>query len=141
MTLLAPALAKAIRNLPADDRSFTGAVSSDGLADAVKDLRLELSKRKDNLAGDIVEAYRKFLRSGMTGERCAENVSRFTPRYLSEANTLLFNSSTLKPEELNPSGAGGRADTSDRLSLPFLIMCNTSNPSNLCFAARIERKY
>jgi hypothetical protein len=110
MTLLAPALAKAIRNLSADDRSFTSAVSSDGLADAVNDLRLALGKREDNLAGDIVEAYRKFLRSGMTGERCAENVPRFTPRYLSEANSLLFKTSPLNPEELKPSGVGGRAD-------------------------------
>lgn len=110
LTLLAPALAKAIRSLSADDRSFTSAVSADGLADAVNDFRLVLVKREDNLAGDLVEAYRKFLRSGITGERCAENVTRYTPRYLSEANSLLFKSSPLKPEELNPSGVGGRAD-------------------------------
>ncbi|MDQ3744804.1 MAG: hypothetical protein M3444_10510, partial [Acidobacteriota bacterium] len=118
MALLAPALAKAIRNLPADDRSFTGAASADNFAGAAGDLARALGKRTDALAGDFVEACRRFIRAGMTGERCAEDVPRRTPSYLSEANLVLFKSSPLKPENLGPSGVGARADISEYWKTP-----------------------
>jgi hypothetical protein len=110
MALLAPVLARAIRNLLADDRSFTRAVSADGFAGAAGDLARELKKRRDGLAGEFVEACRRFIRAGMTGERCAEDVPRRTPSYLSEVNLALFKSSPLVPEDLGPSGVGARAD-------------------------------
>jgi hypothetical protein len=110
MALLAPALAKAIRNLPADDRSFTSVVSAEGFANAASDLARELEKRKDGLAGDFIEACRRFIHAGMTGERCTEDIPKRVPQYLSEANDLLFKSSPLKPEDLAPPAVGARAD-------------------------------
>jgi len=110
MALVAPALAKAIRNLPADDRSFTGAVSTEDFASAAGELARVLEKRKDGLAGDFVDACRRFIRAGVTGERCAEDVPEQTPQYLSEANDKLFRSSPLKLEGLGPLGLRARAD-------------------------------
>lgn len=96
-----------------DDRSFTSAVEEGGATDEVAALARELRKGQDNSAAQLVDAYRKFFRAGLTAERCAEDAPRGkTPRYLSVANDALFKESTLKLEELTPGGVGGSATLS-----------------------------
>jgi hypothetical protein len=119
-TPLARAVIKALRNLPADDRSFTDAVSDNSVSlfEAMGDLSRALAGRNDGLTRDLTEAYRKFLLAGMTAERCADDVPRRAPPFLSLANDRFFGSSPLKAEELVPAAVGPRADVREYWQTP-----------------------
>lgn len=108
---LSSALAHSLSGVAADDRSFTAAVQAGGATADVKALVQELGERKDNHAGDLAAAYRKFFLAGLTAERCAEDVppSGKPPYYLAEANEQFFKESPLKTDDLRPAGVGGRA--------------------------------
>lgn len=116
---LSSALAHSLGAVTADDRSFTSAVQPGGATADVYALVRELGKRKDNLAGELAAAYRKFYVAGLTAERCTEDVPRGkTPYYLAEANDAIFKESPLKLDDLRPAGAGSGADLSEYWRTP-----------------------
>jgi hypothetical protein len=110
---LVQGLIKTLGSLPADDRSFTYAVTNDDLTGSIYHLGQSLEKRGVYLVKDLVAAYRNYLRENMGGSRCAENAvtgESKLPRYIQQANYELFQDSPLKFEEVKQRDISGRAN-------------------------------
>jgi len=102
--ILSQSFASALKQISADDRSFTAALTQDKTATHVFELTQEV-QREGGAYSEIANALRSYLAKHLNGIRCEDNVQATTtelPRHIQEIN-YYFRNSPFTLDDLKPA--------------------------------------
>lgn len=102
--ILSDAFAGALKQIAADDRSFTAALTQDRTATYVFELIQEV-KKEGGAANEVANAFRNYVSRHLSGVRCEDNVKEPAtelPRHIKEMN-YYFSHTPFTLEDLRPS--------------------------------------
>lgn len=121
LSFVVAAFARALRNTPADDRSFSHAIMMEAATKSVVELADECRK-KDVAAGELLKAYREYWVANLSAGRCADNVTEkslsLVGKLLEQLNGALWPDSPLVADEIKPARVLGRAQKFEYWSTP-----------------------
>ncbi|MFL6333974.1 MAG: hypothetical protein ACJ754_11735 [Pyrinomonadaceae bacterium] len=121
LSLVVSAFVKALRNKPADDRSFSHAIMMDRAGKSLVELADEC-RRKDVTSSELLKAYREYLVANLSTGRCADNLTDRTlglvRKMLEDLNGALWPESPLVADEIKPARVLGRAQKFEYWSTP-----------------------
>ena len=121
LSLLIYSFGNALKNLPADDRSFTHVVLRDSSGGGITELA-EACKQMEVPREALLKGYRTYLVTHLSAGRCADNLPNgnrgYVPRMVEYLNKHLWPESPISEEVIKPSKISGRAQIYEYWSTP-----------------------
>jgi hypothetical protein len=104
LVIISQTFASALKEISADDRSFTAAMTQDRTATHVFEL-IQQVRRAGGAYGELANALRSYLSKHLNGIRCEDNVTPIAaelPRHIQEIN-YYFRDNPFTPDDLKPA--------------------------------------